>query len=59
MATITSFRGQCKDRDPDYKGLVKRRFRWGKLRFEWGRWCEVIHPVQGVRDYYWWEWENK
>lgn len=57
MATDTSFRQQIALRQPDYRGRVRRGFRWSKLRFEWYRVCSVVHPVQGIRDVTWVEWE--
>lgn len=49
---------QYKHREPDWRGKIEKRFRWSKLRWEWGRWCYVVHPVEGGRDYAWWEWED-
>lgn len=43
---------------PDWRGRVQKRFRWGRLRFELGRYCYIVHPVQGGRDIVWWEWEK-
>jgi hypothetical protein len=47
----------CRHRPADWKGGLRRRFRWRRLRFEWGRWCYRVHPVEGGRDIVWWEWE--
>ena len=46
-----------KAREPDWRGMLRKRFRWSKLRMEWGRWCYIVHPVQGGHDFTWWEWE--
>lgn len=43
---------------PDWRGRLRRRFRWRKLRFEWGRWCFIVNPIERCRDIVWWEWEN-
>ena len=59
MATITSWEEQVKNREADWKGMKEKRFRWSKFRMEWGRWCYITHPVEGVRDVSWWEWENE
>jgi hypothetical protein len=45
--------------DAEWKGALRRRFRWSRLRFEWGRWCYIVHPVQGGKDKVWWEWESE
>ncbi len=58
MATFTTFEQQYKDRQPDWKGMIKRRFRWSTFKFEYGRYCYVVHPIEGHYDYVWWEWEN-
>lgn len=57
MATDTSFRTQVKNKEADWKGMPRRYFRWSRLRFEWGRLCEIVHPVEGCRDFSWIEWE--
>lgn len=59
MATISSFKEQVKNREADWKLGLRKRFRLRHLRFEWGRWCCVVHPVEGCSDYFWWEWENE
>lgn len=58
MATDSSFNDQVRNREADWKGRLERRFRWSKFRFEWGRVCYIVYPVEGPRDYTWWEWEN-
>lgn len=58
MATITSFHEQVKNKEADWKGRIRKRFRWLKLRFEYGRFCSIVHPVEGVSDYTWFEWEK-
>ena len=45
-------------KDPDWKGKLQKRFRWLKLRFEWGRWCYIIEPIANDRDTIWWEKED-
>ena len=49
---------QWKARSPDWRGMLRRRFRWSRLRFEFGRWCHIVHPVEGGADLSWWEWET-
>lgn len=58
MATNTSYKEQCKNKEADWKGMIKKRFRFKTFRFEYGRYCYVVHPVEGI-DFSWWEWENK
>ena len=48
-----------KNIDKDWSLRLERKFRFSKMRYEWGRWCVKVHPVEGCRDRYWWEWENK
>lgn len=39
-----------------WKGRLRRRFRWTRLRFEWGRECYRTNwagDCTGI----WWEWE--
>lgn len=50
-------RERYKLRQPDWRGRIQRRFRWLKFQFEWGRYCYIVHPVEGGHDYVWWEWE--
>ena len=57
MATIESFRAQCKAREADWK-IFGMRFRWSKFRREPGYHCYVVHPVEGFSDKYWWEWKE-
>lgn len=60
MATQSSFDAQVKARTPDWRGRLQKRFRWLRFRFEWGRYCYVVYPIEcGVRDFVWWEWELK
>lgn len=49
---------QYKAKEPDWRGMKRKYFRWSKLRFEWGRYCFIVHPIEGGRDIVWWEWEN-
>jgi len=42
---------------PDWRGALKRRFRWLKLRFEWGRYCYIVNQFGEDREV-WFEWEN-
>lgn len=35
----------------------ERRFRWSRLRFQWGCWCSRI-SADGEMLESWWEWEN-
>jgi len=58
MATIESFRLQCRNLEADWTGALKKRFRWKHLRFEWGRYNYVVHPVEGIPDKTWWVWEK-
>jgi hypothetical protein len=44
--------------EPDWRGQQECRFRWTRLRFEWGRWCYIVAPVEGMEDIVWWEWER-
>ena len=59
MATLGTFEEQVRDRSPDWKGKLQKKFRFRYFRFEFGRYCYVVHPVEGVRDFIWWEWMNK
>jgi len=45
-------------KDCDWKGRLKKRFKLSKFRFEWGRWCYIIHPIEGGTHITWWEWEK-
>lgn len=58
MATMDSFREQVRNREPDWRGQMTKRFRWRTLRREWGRYCFIVTPIEGARDFVWWEWEN-
>ena len=42
----------------DWKGALRRRFRWRTLRFEWGRWCFKTNYC-GETLATGWEWENE
>jgi hypothetical protein len=59
MATLTSYVFQIENREPDWKGALTRRFRWSKLRFQWGRYCYITYPIKQYSDYVWWEWEEE
>jgi len=50
---------QYKLKQADWKGAIRKRFRWSTFKFEWGRWCYIVHPVEGGCEYIWWEWEKK
>ncbi len=54
---IEKMKERYKLKQPDWRGRLEKRFRWRTLRFEWGRWCYVVHPVDGGPDIAWWEWE--
>lgn len=43
-------------KDADWKGAIKKRFRWRTLRFEYGRWCYQTNCFGGVLAM-WFEWE--
>jgi len=58
MATLSSIKEQIKNREPDWRGKLEKRFRWSKFRREWGRWCFIVTPVEGYGDFVWWEWES-
>jgi hypothetical protein len=46
-----------KERRPDWKGRIRKRFRWRTFSFEWGRWC--YHTDCFGRELeVWWEWES-
>jgi len=45
-------------KEAEWKGKIQKKFRWFKLRFEWGRFCYIVHPAEGGKDKAWWEWEN-
>lgn len=45
-------------REPDWCGRRLRRFRLRTFRFEFGRWCYIVHPVEGFHDIAWWKWED-
>ncbi len=49
---------QYKAREPDWRGSIQKRFRWSKLKFEWGRWCYIVSHIQGQGNFAWWEWEE-
>lgn len=44
--------------EADWKGRRQKAFRWSKLRFEFGRYCYIVHPIEGGQDIVWWEWEQ-
>lgn len=58
MATTTSFDEQVKNKEADWKGPIMERFCWLIMCREFGRWCYVVYPVEGVPDFSWWEWED-
>jgi len=41
----------------DYRSLPKMRFRWSRLRMEWGRECWRVDSCGTIRAT-WWEWEH-
>jgi len=43
--------------DPDWKGAIRKKFRWRHLKFEWGRWCYKTDCF-GKENKVWWEWED-
>jgi hypothetical protein len=43
----------------DWKGPFKQRFRWSRLRLEWGRWCYLTPANPYGKHGMWWEWETK
>lgn len=45
-------------RSADWRGQLKRRFRWSRLRREWGRWCYQVN-CHGHTTRKWWEWERR
>lgn len=45
-------------READWKGGLRRAFRFRTFRWELGRWCWIVHPVQGCPDICWWEWQQ-
>lgn len=48
-------RERYKARRPDWHGIAFKRFRWTRLRYQYGRYCYVIDPM-ALKDYIWWEW---
>lgn len=58
MKGVGRFREQVRTRDPDWRGKRIQRFRWRKLRREYGRWCFIVAPHKNVSDFSWFEWEN-
>lgn len=46
------------NKDADWKGALRLRFRWSSLSFEWGRLCEKTNALGHVRAS-WWEWESE
>lgn len=40
--------------EPTQYGIPRRRFRWSRFRFEYGRMCWIVHPWGP--DVGWWEW---
>jgi len=57
MATLTSFKEQCKNKEADWR-IKGRKFNWLKFRFQTGWHCYVVYPTDGAPDKYWWEWDN-
>lgn len=45
-----------KENEADWKGRIRKKFRWRKLRFEWGWWCYKT-DCSGRTLRSWWEWE--
>ena len=39
-------------------GKLRRRWRWTRLRYEWGRWCYVTNAFGETRGM-WWLWEDE
>ena len=44
-------------RHADYRSRPLLKFRWSRMRFEWGRTCYRIDSCGTVRAT-WWEWEE-
>jgi len=45
-------------KDSDWKGAIRKKFRWSTLQFEFGRMC-FITDCAGRELKSWWEWEDK
>lgn len=45
------------DKYPDWVGSIVKRFRWKKLRFEFGNWCYQTDYTGAVL-HRWWKWDN-
>lgn len=58
LAKVLSTPSKSKRHDPDWKGALRKRFRIKSLRWEHGRWCYIVHPIEGGHDIVWWEWED-
>ena len=46
-------------RYPEWKGKLEKKFNWKTFHFEFGRYCYIVHPIEGGRDEVWWEWESE
>lgn len=44
-------------REANWYGPWMLRFRWTRMRREWGRYCYIGHPYAGLSDI-WWEWKD-
>lgn len=58
MTDMGRFREQVRTRTPDWRSQRIRKFRWSKLRREYGHWCFIAAPHKNVSDFCWFEWEN-
>jgi len=59
MSPLQRMNAQWWAGEADWKGRRQLAFRLTRLRFEWGRWCYIVHPYEGCGDYSWWEWEDE
>lgn len=46
------------DNTPKRSNLI-RKFRWSRLRFDYGRYYVIIKPFAYCKTIQWWQWEDK
>jgi len=56
---MKTFESYIRDHDTKpQRGNLIRKFRWSKLRFEYGRYYVILKPFARCRYIQWWQWED-
>lgn len=57
--TMISLNDRIRSHDPVPKrGNLIRKFRWSRLRFDYGRYYVIMKPFAHCRTMKWWQWED-